>query len=117
MGHLPQYADPADAEAAGYQSIQDGGTGYEHYINSDFRAEGKVLDPDRPESLVYQVRGGQKELVAAMFMAEPDTTLETTPELGGVLTQWVLAGSWRGAPHGWRVTTTSSGRAPATWNP
>ena len=88
LGHLPQFADPADAEAAGFKSIQDGGTGYEHYINSEYRSDGKVLDPDRPESLVYQVRGGEKELVAAMYMAEPGTTLDTTPDIGGALTQW-----------------------------
>src|SRR3546814_6999868 len=58
------------------------------YINSEYRADGKVLDPDRPESLVYQVRGGRKELVAAMYMAEPGTTLDNTPPLGGALTQW-----------------------------
>jgi hypothetical protein len=88
LADLPVYADPATAEAAGFQSIHDGGTGYEHYINREYMADGIVLDPDRPESLVYQVRNGQKTLVAAMFMAEPGTTLETVPELGGALTQW-----------------------------
>lgn len=88
LTHLPDYAEPAAAEAAGFRSIRDGATGYEHYINSEYRADGRVLDPDRPESLVYQVRGGQKELVAAMYMAEPGTTLDTTPPLGGALTQW-----------------------------
>ena len=88
LTHLPQYEDPAVAETAGYRSINDGGTGYEHYINGEYRADGKVLDPDRPESLVYQVRDGQKQLVAAMYMAEPGTTLDTTPDIGGPLTQW-----------------------------
>lgn len=88
LSHLPVYGDPADAEAAGYRSINDGGTGYEHYINGEYRTDGRVLDPDRPESLVYQVRGGEKQLVAAMYMAEPGTTLDTTPDIGGPLTQW-----------------------------
>jgi hypothetical protein len=88
LGHLPVFADPAVAEAAGYASIHDGGTGYEHLINNEYRSDGRVLDPDRPESLVYQVRNGSRQLVAAMYMAEPGTTLETTPELGGALTQW-----------------------------
>lgn len=86
--HLPKYADPATAEAAGFKSIRDGGTGYEHYINGEFQGDGRMLDPDRPESLVYQVVGGKKTLVAAMYMAEPGVTLDTTPELGGALTQW-----------------------------
>lgn len=88
LSHLPQYAETAAAEAAGYRSIRDGVTGYEHYINSEYRTDGKVLDPDRPESLVYQVRDGEKQLVAAMYMAEPGTTLDTTPDIGGPLTQW-----------------------------
>jgi hypothetical protein len=86
---LPRYADPAVAEAAGFQSIHDGVTGYEHFINNEYRADGEVLNPNRPESLVYQLnRYGERQLVAAMFMAEPGTTLDTVPELGGPLTQW-----------------------------
>jgi hypothetical protein len=114
LSHLPSYADPAAAEAAGYASIQDGGTGYEHYIHADYRNDGRVLDPDRPESLVYQVRDGQKELVAAMYMAEPGTTLDTTPDIGGPLTQWHihdnLCFSQSGAVAG--LTDASGGCAP-----
>lgn len=100
LTHLPVYADPATAEAAGYQSIQDGVTGYEHYINPEYMNDGRVLDPDRAESLVYQVRGGTKQLVAAMYMAEPGTTLETVPELGGPLTQWHIHDNLCFAPSG-----------------
>ena len=35
---LPQWSDPATAEAAGFRSIQDGGTGVEHYVNREFMA-------------------------------------------------------------------------------
>lgn len=86
---LPKWSDPLTAEAGGYFSIGDGAiTGYEHYINPTFQSDGHVLDPERPESLVYQHIDGTRKLVAAMYMAEPGTTLETTPELGGALTQW-----------------------------
>lgn len=88
LSHVPKYADPAVAEADGFRSINDGGTGYEHYINGDYRADGEVLNPDRPESLVYQRDGAGKKLVAVMYMAEPGTTLDSTPPLGGALTQW-----------------------------
>ena len=100
LSHLPKYADPATAEAAGFQSIHDGATGYEHYLNREFMSDGQVLDPDRPESLVYQVRGGQKQLVAAMYMAEPGTTLDTTPEIGGSLTQWHIHDNLCFGPNG-----------------
>lgn len=92
MTHLPQFADPAAAEAAGFESIQDGGTGYEHFIQSQYMRDGRVLDPDRPESLVYQVINGQRTLVAAMYMAEPGTTLESVDDFGGPLTQWHVHG-------------------------
>ena len=88
LSHVGKFADPAVAEADGFRSINDGATGYEHFINGAFRADGEVLNPDRPESLVYQRSGAGKKLVAVMYMAEPGTTLETTPPLGGALTQW-----------------------------
>lgn len=100
LTHLPKYADPATAEAAGFRSIRDGSTGYEHYVNRAFMSDGQVLDPDRPESLVYQNVGGRKQLVAAMYMAEPGTTLDTTPELGGALTQWHIHDNLCFGPNG-----------------
>ena len=85
---LPQFADPAVAEAAGYKSIGDGFLGHEHLIKWDYLSDGRILDPDHPESLVYETGGGQRRLVSAMFMMEPGGTLDTVPELGGALTQW-----------------------------
>jgi hypothetical protein len=88
LADLPRWADPATAEADGFRSIGDGLTGYEHYINWTYLNDGKVLDPDHPESLVYKRQGDGKQLVSAMFMLEPGSTLDDVPELGGPLTQW-----------------------------
>jgi hypothetical protein len=85
---LPQWADPAKAEAAGFHSIGDGITGYEHFLNPAFIADDDELDPDKPESLVYRVQNGQRTLEAAMYMAKPGTTLDNVPDIGGKLTQW-----------------------------
>ena len=85
---LPQWADPATAEAAGYRSIGDGFTGFEHYINWSYLNDGRILDPDHPESLVYAVTGTTKKLESAMYMLPPGSTLDTVPDLGGALTQW-----------------------------
>ncbi len=85
---LPKYADTATAEADGFKSIGDGFTGHEHYINWDYLSDGRTLDPDYPESLVYDTTGPEKRLVSAMFMTEPGVTLETVPNVGGKLTQW-----------------------------
>jgi len=87
---LPQWADYKTAEAAGYKSIGDALTGDEHFINIAAFTDGRILDPDHPESLVYEpnLKTGEKKLVAAMYMLDPDKTLDDVPDVGGALTQW-----------------------------
>jgi hypothetical protein len=85
---LPQFSDPAAIEAMGFQSIGDGALGHEHYINAANMADDVILDPDRPESLVFDTSVTPKKLVSAMFMLRPGDTLDDVPELGGALTQW-----------------------------
>ncbi|CAN5730630.1 hypothetical protein BH24ACT5_BH24ACT5_24060 [soil metagenome] len=86
---LPQWSDPAVAEAAGFHSIGDGATGHEHFIQWDWVDDDVVLDPDFPESLVYEPQpDGSRVLVAAMYMLPPDVTLDDVPGWGGDLMQW-----------------------------
>ncbi|HEY3486324.1 MAG TPA: hypothetical protein VGK49_13120, partial [Ilumatobacteraceae bacterium] len=86
---LPQWADPAVAEAAGFHSIGDAATGHEHYVNWTWIDDDVWLDPDHPESLVYVPQpDGSKRLVSAMFMLPPSITLEDVPDWGGGLMQW-----------------------------
>ncbi len=86
---LPQWSDPKKAEAAGFVSIGDAATGDEHYVNLSWFDDGRVLDPDHPESLVYETDGkGGKKLAAAMYMLKPGTRLTDAPNIGGNLTQW-----------------------------
>lgn len=85
---LPQWTDPDVAEEAGFRSIGDGGTGVEHFVNQDFMDDDTMLDPDEPESLVYDTSDGGRRLVAAMFMSKPGTPLDEVPEVGGALMQW-----------------------------
>jgi hypothetical protein len=85
---LPHWADYRTAEAEGFRSIGDGASGVEHFVNWNFAADDNILDPYHPESLMYSTLGGERRLVAAMYMAKPGTTLDNVPELGGALTQW-----------------------------
>ena len=85
---LPQWSDPAYDTAHGFFSIGDGVTGVEHYVNAGFMGDDTILDPDKPESLVFDTRVSPKRLVAAMYMATPGTTLASVPDIGGPLTQW-----------------------------
>jgi hypothetical protein len=86
---LPQWSDTAAAEEAGFRSIGDGATGYEHYIQWDWINDDVALDPDHPESLVYRVEpDGARTLVSAMFMLPETTALDDVPDWGGPLMQW-----------------------------
>lgn len=85
---LPQWSDPAVAMAAGFHSIGDGATGVEHFVNEKFMSDGVMLDPDRPEALVYDTTGGGRKLAAAMYMAKPGMSLAQVPDYGGALMQW-----------------------------
>jgi hypothetical protein len=104
---LPQFADPWAIVAMGYHSIGDSSSGYEHFVNWGLISDGRVLDPDYPESLVFQVdpTTGERTLSAAMFMANPGTTLDSVPELGGALVQWHVHDDlcYYGQPNAWRV--------------
>jgi hypothetical protein len=110
LERLPQFADPADAEAQGYRSIRDAATGYEHFMRWDLIDDGRELDPDHPESLVYEVGpGGTRTLAAAMFMADAGTTLDDVPEVGGDLVQWHIHNDlcFTGEPGAWVVADVS----------
>jgi len=85
---LPQWKDPAVAEAAGFRSIGDAYTGTEHLINQANMDDDTILDPDKPESLVYDIKDGKRSLAAAMYMLKRGTPLADVPKLGGSLMQW-----------------------------
>ena len=86
---LPQWADPEVAEAAGFHSIGDAATGHEHYIQWDWINDDVTLDPNHPESLVYEPQpDGSKQLVSAMYMLPTSVALEDVPDWGGPLMQW-----------------------------
>jgi hypothetical protein len=86
---LPKWSDYKVAEAAGFHSIGDALTGHEHFINWDWINDDVTLDPDHPESLVYQPQpDGSKKLVSAMYMLPDTVDLADVPNLGGALMQW-----------------------------
>ena len=83
------YTDQAAVEAAGYSSIGDGRTGFEHFVNFDFLADDVELDPARVESIVFQVDDdGTKQIVSAMYILAPGKTMADVPDIAGELTTW-----------------------------
>ena len=86
---LPQWSDYKVAVAAGYHSIGDGLTGFEHFIKWDSINDDVTLDPDHPESLVYSPQpDGSKKLVSAMYFLPDTVSLNDVPNIGGALMQW-----------------------------
>jgi hypothetical protein len=85
---LRRFTYPSDAMAAGYRTIGDAVTGDEHYVNWSTVDDGHILDPTRPESLVYEYRDGKQQIAAAMFMLPFGSRFTDAPDVGGALTQW-----------------------------
>lgn len=56
-----------------------------HYANRDYVADGRVLDPERPEFLIYYDTGVAKRLAGLMFLAPPDTH---GPQIAGPMSVW-----------------------------
>jgi len=104
---LPQFADLATVFALGYRTIGDAHTGYEHFVKWDLIADGRVLDPDYPESLVFRVdeKTRKKTLSGAMFIANPGDTLDSVSHLRNALMQWHVHTDlcFTGEPSAWRV--------------
>jgi hypothetical protein len=85
---LPRWHTPAEAYAAGYRSIGDTKSVVEHYVNWSYIDDGHILDPNRPESIVFQRRNGAQVAVAAMYSLPIGSTFADVPDVGGALTQW-----------------------------
>ena len=86
---LTKFTDTAAAERAGFISIGDGRTGFEHFVNRTFLANANTLDPDEPESLVFKVNpDGTKTLASAMYILPPGTTMADVPDVAGPMTEW-----------------------------
>lgn len=85
---LKKYATTDAAYAAGFRTIGDSATGDEHYINWAYVQDTHIVDPQYPESLVYEWRNGVHTLVAAMYMLPIGFTFNDVPDIGGALTQW-----------------------------
>lgn len=87
---LPAF-DLSDAELEALGFVDFGVTapgGYDHWINMAWLSDEHTLNPAFPESLVFRVGGGSRELVSAMFFLGPDDTIDDIPEEIAWLPGW-----------------------------
>jgi len=83
---VAEYEDPSVAKAEGYRPGSPSWRPITHYFNPAYQRDGEVLDPDRPEALVYANTSKGTVLLGAMYLApEPG---DSGPQIGGCLTQW-----------------------------
>jgi hypothetical protein len=83
---VAEYVDLSVAKAAGYQPSSPSWRPITHYLNPAYQRDGEILDPDRPEALVYANTSEGLVLLGAMYvMPEPG---DPGPRIGGCLTQW-----------------------------
>jgi len=83
------WTDVKQAEADGFVSIGDEMTGVVHHANLPNYVDGRNLDADFPEVLVFRVNpDGTKTLQTFMYVAEPDVNMDNVPDIAGNLTVW-----------------------------
>jgi hypothetical protein len=88
-----RWRDPEAAVAAGFRFRDDAGLAgpdrrvrFLHVPNPAWRADGRVLDPTRPETLVYwRAPGDRLVLVGVMYTAAKGAP---GPAVGGPITRW-----------------------------
>ena len=85
---VARFADVHAAEAAGYRVVTPFafyGARAAHFQNPAYAADGRLLDPERPEDLMYLKQDdGSLTLVGVMFIAP----IGKGPRVGGLLTHW-----------------------------
>ncbi len=83
---IAKYQDLSVAIADGYRATTNPKAATVHYLNPKYMHDGKILDPQAPEALVYaNTRSGPLLLGAMYVMPKPG---EYGPDPGGSITQW-----------------------------
>jgi hypothetical protein len=107
-----RFVDFKTAEAEGYRQVTPfvAGIGPAHFVNPKYVADGKLLDPTHPESLVYEkTLKGDMILLGAMYLAPKGEG----PTPGGALTHWHSHDNLCATPAGMiTATTDTSGSCP-----
>jgi hypothetical protein len=117
MANAERWRDPAAAAAAGFRFKDAGDAGqggkeirFLHVPNPAWRADGRVLDPAHPETLVYwSGPGGRLTLVGVMYTAAKGSH---GPTVGGPITRWHTHESCRDPVSGAKLGRPVDGACP-----
>lgn len=86
MAATTRYRDLAAAEADGYRTAGPAEGLQVHFDHKGHQADGRILDPDAPEQLVYAVRGGRSLLLGVVY--QMPAAGRRGPAIGGGVTRW-----------------------------
>lgn len=81
-----RYRDLAVARAEGYRPAGPAEGMQVHFAHKGHQEDGRTLDPQAPEQLVYAVRGGRSLLLGVVFQVP--VAGERGPAIGGSSTRW-----------------------------
>lgn len=81
-----RYASLSAAVEDGYVAFNPIGDPLVHYVNPEYLRDGRVLDPEHVESLLYEASLRGPVLVAAMYSLEDPSA--SPPDIAGQLTPW-----------------------------
>ncbi len=108
---LTRYRDVEAAKEDGYFNSTPGAVGVNHWMNLGYMRDGRILDPERPENLMYyRTRSGKEVLVGAMYLMQAPG--ETGPAIGGEMTRWHLHPGYCWAPAGFPVSPSATEGEP-----
>lgn len=86
---MARFPTVESVQAAGYVSIGDSVTGWEHYVHIGHMSDGVDLDPNAIESVVFKVYpDGTRQVASAMYILGFGSTMDDVPDIAGELTSW-----------------------------
>lgn len=84
---VQRFRDPNVAVSLGYRPLGFEPNGVYHYLNQQYIQDGRMLDPDKPEAILYgRAKDGSLYPVGVMYMT--GSVLERGTRIGGCLTPW-----------------------------
>jgi hypothetical protein len=117
MANAEQWRDPDAAAAAGFRFKDRNQAGRErrvrflHVPNPAWRADGRVLDPARPETLVYWNGPGDRLTLVGVMYTVPRGA--SGPAVGGPITRWHDHESCRDPANGHKLGRPADGACPS----
>jgi hypothetical protein len=82
------FTSEAAVVAAGYASIGDASSGFEHFVNWGYLSDTHEMDPNHIESIVMRVSGSVKTVESAMYILAIGKTMADVPDIAGDLTHF-----------------------------